>query len=93
MSTPEPDRSRLNPAVAYTAGRVALFFVVAALLYLVGFRTFALVLLALVISMPLSYVVLRRQREAFADQVERRVERRRAEKEKLRAALRGDDAA
>jgi C4-dicarboxylate-specific signal transduction histidine kinase len=77
--------------VTYTAGRVALFFAVAAVLYLVGFRTFALVLLALVISMPLSYVVLRRQREAFAEQVERRVERRRAEKEKLRAALRGDD--
>jgi C4-dicarboxylate-specific signal transduction histidine kinase len=91
MSTPDPARPRLSPAVTYTAGRVALFFAVAAELYLVGFRTFALVLLALVISMPLSYVVLRRQREAFAEQVERRVERRRAEKEKLRAALRGDD--
>jgi hypothetical protein len=79
--------------VAYTAGRVALFFTVAALLYLVGFRTYALLLLALVISMPLSYVLLRRQRVAFGEQVERRVDRRRAEKEKLRAALRGDDGA
>jgi hypothetical protein len=93
MSTPDPARPRLSPAVTYTAGRVALFVAVAAALYAVGFRTFALVLLALVISMPLSYVVLRRQREAFGEQVARRVERRRAEKEKLRAALRGDDDA
>jgi hypothetical protein len=93
MSMPQPGRGGLPPGVVYTAGRFVLFLLVAAALYLVGFRTFALVLLALVISMPLSYVVLRRQREAFAEQVARRVERRRAEKEKLRAALRGDDRA
>jgi C4-dicarboxylate-specific signal transduction histidine kinase len=91
MSTPDPAPARWSPALVYTAARIALFLSVAVVLYLVGFRTFALVLLALVISMPLSYVVLRRQREAFAAQVERRVEHRRAEKEKLRAALRGDD--
>jgi hypothetical protein len=90
MSTPAPARGRISPAVTYTAGRLALFLVVAALLYAIGFRTFALVLLALVISMPLSYLVLRRQREAFAAQVAQRVEHRRAEKEKLRADLRGD---
>ncbi|HEV7754273.1 MAG TPA: DUF4229 domain-containing protein [Mycobacteriales bacterium] len=93
MSTPDPARPRLNPALTYSAGRVALFLAVAALLYLVGFRTFALLLLALAISMPLSYVLLRRQREAFGEQVARRVEHRRVEKEKLRAALRGDDEA
>jgi hypothetical protein len=83
--------SRISPALTYTAGRIALFIAVGALLYLVGFRNFVLVLLALAISMPLSYVVLRRQREAFAVQVAGRLEHRRAEKEKLRAALRGDD--
>jgi flagellar biosynthesis component FlhA len=105
MSMPELGRRGLSPAVVYTAGRLALFLVVAAALYLVGFRApllllLALVismplllLLALVISMPLSYLVLRRQREAFAEQVARKVERRRAEKETLRAALRGDDSA
>jgi hypothetical protein len=91
MSTPDAAPSRISPALTYTAGRIALFVVVGALLYLVGFRNFVLVLLALVISMPLSYVVLRRQREAFAVQVAGRLEHRRAEKEKLRAALRGDD--
>jgi hypothetical protein len=35
--------------------------------------------------------VLRRQREAFAAQVAGRLEHRRAEKDRLRAALRGDD--
>jgi uncharacterized membrane protein len=93
MSMPELGRRGLSPAVVYTAGRLALFLVVAAALYLVGFRAPLLLLLALVISMPLSYLVLRRQREAFAEQVARKVERRRAEKEKLRAALRGDDSA
>jgi hypothetical protein len=93
MSTTEPAGRRWNPAVTYTAGRIALFLAVGGLLYLVGFRAFLLLLLALVISMPLSYVVLRRQREAFAVQVGHRLERRRAEKEKLRAALRGDDQA
>ncbi|HEY0485808.1 MAG TPA: DUF4229 domain-containing protein [Mycobacteriales bacterium] len=91
MSTPVPARRRVPPAVTYTAGRLGLFLVVAVLLSLVGFRGFPLVLLALVISMPLSYLVLRRQREAFAVQVGHRLEHRRAEKEKLRAQLRGDD--
>jgi hypothetical protein len=83
--------TRISPAITYTAGRFALFLVVGGVLYLVGFRNFVLVLLALAISMPLSYVVLRRQREAFALQVAGRLEHRREEKDKLRAALRGDD--
>jgi hypothetical protein len=91
MSMPDPARRRVPPVVTYTAGRIALFAVVGALLYLAGFRNFVLVLLALVISMPLSYLVLRRQREAFAAQVADRLEHRRAEKDRLRAALRGDD--
>jgi hypothetical protein len=93
MSTPDPARGRLAPAVTYTAGRIALFVVVGAVLFAVGFRGFLLPLLALAVSMPLSYLVLRKQREAFAVQVGHRLSRRRAEKEKLRAALRGDDEA
>jgi hypothetical protein len=93
MSTPDSARGRLAPAVTYTAGRIALFVVVGAVLFAVGFRGFLLPLLALAVSMPLSYLVLRKQREAFAVQVEHRLSRRRDEKEKLRAALRGDDEA
>jgi hypothetical protein len=84
-------RSAPPPALVYTAGRVAVFLAIAAVLYLLGFRNYILLLLALVLSMPLSYVVLRRQREAFAQQVSGRLDRRRAEKERLRAELRGDD--
>jgi hypothetical protein len=80
----------MNPVVAYTLGRIGVFAAVAGVLYLIGFRNYALVLLALLISMPLSYLVLRRQRTAFADSVSERLERRRAEKESLRAELRGD---
>ena len=78
---------RLHPGVAYTLYRFGVFVLVAAALYAVGFRAWLLVLAALVISAPISFLLLRRQREAFA----RRVERRQAEKARLRAALRGDD--
>jgi hypothetical protein len=40
---------------------------------------------------PLSYFFLARQREAFAADVERRVNDRRARHEELRSQLRGDD--
>jgi hypothetical protein len=39
-----------------------------------------------------AYVLLARQRAAFAAEVERRVEGRRAKREDLRSRLRGDDA-
>jgi hypothetical protein len=82
---------RLHPGVAYTLYRFGVFVLVAAALYAVGFRAWLLVLAALVISAPISFLLLRRQREAFARRVEGRVERRQAEKARLRAALRGDD--
>jgi len=83
--------SSLPPVLAYTLGRVACFAAVAAVLYLVGFRSWVLAMAALLLSMPLSWVLLRSQRSAFAVAVSHRAERRRAERERLRAALRGDD--
>jgi cytochrome c-type biogenesis protein CcmH/NrfF len=83
----------MHPGVVYTAARLGVFVLVAALLYAVGFRSWMLALGALLISAPLSYYVLRRQREAFAAQVEGRVSARQAEKARLRATLRGDDEA
>lgn len=62
-----------------------MFAAVGAILYLIGLRRFALVLVALVITMPLSYVLLRTQRAALTDQLQTRVQRRRD----LRARLRG----
>ena len=66
-----------SPFVVYTAGRLAVFAVVAAVLYLLGFRSWVLAFAALLLSMPVSYFVLRRQRTEFARDVERRVQERR----------------
>lgn len=75
----------------YTAARFLLFVGLAALGYVVGLRGFALVFAALLVSLPLSYVLLARQRAALAADVEQRVSGRRARREDLRARLRGDD--
>lgn len=77
---------RAGPGVAYSVGRVLVFLAVAGVLALLGFRSWALVLVALVVSMPLSYVILRRPRRAFAEALQRRSRERR----ELRAKLQGD---
>ena len=81
----------MKSAAVYTAARVLIFFVLAGLGWLAGLRGFLLVFVALLISVPLSYYFLARQRDAFAADVERRVTERRARRENLRSQLRGDD--
>jgi len=71
----------------YTAARIGVFLLTAGVLWLLGFRSWFLALGAVLLSMPLSYFLLRRQRAAFAGSVERRMQERR----ELRAKLRGDD--
>ncbi len=78
---------KIHPALTYTAGRTALMAAVAAALFAVGFRSWALVLLAIVISMPLSWFVLRRQREQLAERVAAHQQRRQQERAALRAVL------
>jgi membrane protein implicated in regulation of membrane protease activity len=75
----------------YTAGRLLVFVGCAALLYVVGLRGFPLVFVALLVSVPLSFVLLSGARAALAADVERRVAGRRARREDLRSRLRGDD--
>jgi Protein of unknown function (DUF4229) len=75
----------------YTAGRLLVFAGVAALLLAVGLRGFVLVFAALLVSLPVSYVLLARIRADFAADVERRLTERRARREHLRTRLRGDD--
>ena len=81
----------MSAFAVYTAGRVLVFVGVAALLFATGLRGFVLVLAALLVSLPVSYVVLARPREHFAADVERRLAERRARREDLRSRLRGDD--
>ena len=81
----------MKSAALYTVARVLIFVVLAGLGWLAGLRGFLLVFVALVVSVPLSYFFLARQREAFAADLERRVNDRRARREDLRSQLRGDD--
>ncbi len=81
----------MRPFAVYSAGRVLVFLGVGALLFVAGLRGFLLVLAALLVSLPVSYVVLARVRADFAADVERRVTERRSRREDLRSRLRGDD--
>ncbi|HEY6749347.1 MAG TPA: DUF4229 domain-containing protein [Mycobacteriales bacterium] len=81
----------MKSAAIYTAGRIVVFAVLAGLLWLVGLRGFLLVFAALLLSIPVSYFLLARQRNALAADVERRVTSRQARRQDLRSQLRGDD--
>ena len=81
----------MKSAAVYTAARFLIFLVLAGLGWLAGLRGFLLVFVALLVSVPLSYYFLARQREAFAADVERRVTDRRTRRADLRSQLRGDD--
>jgi hypothetical protein len=75
----------------YTAGRVLVFAGLAALLFIAGLRGFLLIMVALLVSLPVSYVLLARPRAEFAATVERRLTARRSRRADLRSRLRGDD--
>jgi hypothetical protein len=81
----------MKPILVYTAGRVVVFGVLVLLLWSVGLGGFVLLLVALGLSMPLSYLFLYKQRAAMAEELERRMAGRRARREAFRARLRGDD--
>ncbi len=75
----------------YTALRFGLFFALFGLLWLVGVKGFVGAVIALVLSVPLSFVLLAKPRAAFAAVLEQRVDARRARQAELDAKLRGDD--
>jgi hypothetical protein len=77
--------------LVYTVARVLLLFAMALLLYVIGLRGYLLAVFAVVLSLPLSYLVLAKQRVAFGAEIERRMALRRARSADLRARLRGDE--
>ncbi len=83
----------MNPAVKYTLGRLGLFVVVFAMLLPVPLNILVKIMIALIASAAFSYFLLARWREEMAEQLGSVAERRSAEKERLRAALAGDEAA
>lgn len=71
----------------YTLLRFALFGALWGLLYLLGMPVFAAALLGLVLSVPLSFVLLARPRARFARQIELRINARRVETTDLAGQL------
>lgn len=75
----------------YTVLRFALFFVMWGVLALLGVGGFLGAVIALVLTMPLSYVLLARPRARFASTIEQRVEARKQARAHLDAELSGDE--
>ncbi|MEV1288255.1 DUF4229 domain-containing protein [Micromonospora sp. NPDC049679] len=81
----------MSPAVKYTLGRIGLFAVVVLALWPVDLNIFIKLMLAVAFSAALAFFLLRGVRDQMAQQMAEAAERRKAEKERLRSALAGDD--
>jgi len=83
----------MSPAVKYTLGRLGIFAVVFAATLPVPLveNIFVKAMVALLISAVLSFFLLRTWREQMNEQLAGVVEKRRAEKERLRSALAGEE--
>ncbi|WFE95873.1 DUF4229 domain-containing protein [Micromonospora sp. WMMD987] len=81
----------MSAAVKYTLARIGLFLVVVAALWPVGMDLFLKLMVAVIFSAAASFFLLRGWRDQMAEEVAAAAGRRRAEKERLRAALAGDD--
>jgi O-antigen ligase len=90
--TEQPSFGRTMGAMwLYTILRFALFFALFGLLWLVGVTGFLAAIIALLLSLPLSYVLLARPRAAFAAVLEQRMNARRERAAELDARLSGED--
>ena len=93
----DPPASPAAPArvlpwlVIYTVGRFAIAAALILLLWLAGLGSFPGLLFGLLLSMPVSYVLLRRSRERLTEALAERSAARRAAKEDLRTRLSGTD--
>ncbi|GGK97173.1 DUF4229 domain-containing protein [Mangrovihabitans endophyticus] len=83
----------MSAAVKYTLGRFGLFVVIFVLLLPVPLNLLVKAMIALVASGGFGYFLLAKWRNEMAEQLESASSRRRAEKERLRAALAGDEEA
>lgn len=76
----------------YTLLRFGLFLVLWGLLYVAGLNGYVGALIAIVLSVPLSYVLLARPRARFAATIEQRIEAQRIRRAQLDEQLAGDEA-
>jgi hypothetical protein len=86
-----PTPSLVGPLVAYTAARLGIVAVVAGLLLVAGVPLLLALLIGVIAALPLSTVLLRGLRGRLDASMAVVRERRAAEREVLRARLRGDD--
>ena len=83
--------SLVGPLLAYTAARLLLVTAVAGLLVLAGVPLLLAALIGLIAALPLSAVLLRGLRKRMDAGLATARARRAAQREVLRARLRGDD--
>ena len=91
MTQPPTFRRSMGAMWLYTALRFGLFFALFGLLWLVGVKGFLGAVIALALSVPLSFVLLARPRQAFAAVLEQRVDARKQRQADLDAKLQGSD--
>jgi hypothetical protein len=83
------------PLALYTLGRVLITAALVAIIWVAGLPGFPALLFGLLLSMPVSHVLLRGVRDRLTEALAARSLARRAEKDELRARLSGnadDDA-
>jgi Protein of unknown function (DUF4229) len=84
----------MNPIVKYTLARILLFAVCVGLVSLPAeMNLFLKLIVALVVSAAASFFLLRQWRDEVAERLSTSSRRRLDEKERLRAALAGEDEA
>ncbi len=83
----------MSPAIKYTLGRVGLFVVVLGLLSFFPLNLLVAGMIAILVSAVASYFLLAKWRNQMNEQLVGLAGRRAAEKERLRAALAGDEDA
>ena len=86
-------RKRMSATLKYTFGRLGLFVLVFAMLFPTPLNILVKAMVALLLSAVLGYFLLARWRNEMAEQLSAGAARRAAEKERLRAALAGDEEA
>jgi hypothetical protein len=83
----------MNPVAKYTLGRLGIFVAVVLALLPVPLNLFVKLMIALIASAGFSFVLLSKWRNEMAEYLAAAAQRRRTEKERLRAALAGDESA
>ena len=83
----------MSPAVKYTLGRLGLFVLILVLLLPLPLNILVKAMIALVVSAVASYFLLADWRNQMGEQLAGAASRRTAEKQRLRAALAGDEEA